>query len=819
MKRIFFLLCLFAGTGMLSASAAPALFFTDLTSGPVGAIVTVYGSNLQPAVTLNGVSATVVASSANKVSFIVPSTASGSIAMSGSNGIPFTVRGGHIYYVATNGSDSNAGSQSSPWATIPHAFNTAACGDVIYAMNGVSQTGLDNYGASLSVQRKCTQNEPLALVGYPGAIVTIGSTGGQEFGIRNPDVNGDGYNGMVFANLVLRGNNTALKDVNNEYWRIVGNDFSCPNGGGQAACVHLDVASYVQFLGNSIHDTGAGNTKYYHSFYGTTNTNHIDVGWNHIYNNKSCRGVQFYSTSGSPQYDLIVHDNVITGQQCDGINFSTVDATLGPVKAYNNLVYHVGVGGPNLNTPNEACIASLGYGAPGGEAVFYGNTMVDCGSAGGSTAGAITVLTGSPTVVLMSNLVAQNAGEVIYSPNTNQSLIAASYNVLLTQGTAGVLNSSYQLVAGSPAIGAGTAYSGMLRDLAGLLRPQSGKQDAGAYLYSTSSAPSSGPTATLSTGAMSFGNQTVNTTSSAHSATLSNSGTSTLSISKIAVSGTNASSFVLSHNCGTSLAAGQSCVVQVQFKPATTGALTGAITFTDNSSNPSQSIALSGTGISTASPAISVTPINLTFASQNVNTTSTAQLITVKNTGTAGLSLSGLNLSGVSSSAFKVTNGCAATLAAGVSCTIQIQFAPTAEGTMTASLALASNASSSPQAISLTGTAVNPTSGGTNTSIHLSRNNLYFYNRAVNSISAPSSILITNTGKAALTVRSLTLTGAQPTSFLASSTCGSTVAVGASCTINVSFVPRITGTNTASLILTYNGSPSTLSIPLVGHGF
>jgi Cep192 domain 4/HYDIN/CFA65/VesB-like, Ig-like domain/IPT/TIG domain len=818
MKRILSLLCLLAGTGTLSASAAPALYFTDLTSGPVGAIVTIYGSNLQPAVTVNGVGATIIASSSTKVSFVVPSTTSGSIAMSGSNALPFTVRAGHIFYVATNGSDSNSGSQSAPWASIPYAFNTAACGDVIYAMNGVNQTGLDNYGASLSVQRRCTQDQPLALIGYPGATVTIGSTGGQEFGIRNPDINGDGYDGMVFANLQLRGNNTGLKDVNNEYWRIVGNDFSCPNGGGQAACVHLDEARYVQFLGNSIHDTGAGNTKYYHSFYGTTNTNHVDVGWNHIYNNKSCRGVQFYSTSGSPQYDLVVHDNVITGQQCDGINFSTVDATLGPIKAYNNLVYHVGIGGPNLNSPNEACIASLGYGAPGGEALFYGNTMVDCGSAGGSTAGAITVQAGSPTVVLMSNLVAQSPGEVIYSPNTDQSLVAASYNVLLSQGTAGVVNSSYQPVSGSPAIGAGMAYSGILRDLAGNPRLQSGKLDAGAYLYSTST-PTSGPTATLSTPGLTYGNQTINTTSAAQSATLSNSGTSALAISKIALSGNNSSSFLLAHNCGTSLAAGQSCAVQVQFKPATTGALTANVTFTDDASNPSQSIALSGTGVSTATPSISVTPATLSFASQDVNTTSAAQPITVKNTGTGALSLGGLTVSGTNAAAFKVSNGCGTSLAAGASCAIQVQFVPATAGTLTASLALTSNASNSIPAITLTGTAVNPATGGALTTIHLSLNNLYFYNRAVNSTSAPDSIMVKNTGKAALTVSSLTLIGLQPTSFLVSSTCGSSVAVGGSCTMNVSFVPRVIGTNTATLVLTYNGSPSTISIPLVGHGF
>lgn len=165
-------------------ASKPHTIFTDLTSGPVGAIVTIYGANLQSTVTVNTVKATVIASSATKLSFIVPATTSGYIVAGNSNALPFTVRAGNSCFVSANGSDNQSGSQSAPWATIPHAFNTAACGDIIYAMDGVSETGLDDYGASLSVERKCSEANPLALVGYPGATVTIGNANGQEYGIR-----------------------------------------------------------------------------------------------------------------------------------------------------------------------------------------------------------------------------------------------------------------------------------------------------------------------------------------------------------------------------------------------------------------------------------------------------------------------------------------------------------------------------------------------------------------------------------------------------------------------------------------------------------
>lgn len=489
-KKIYLVLLAVCGAACAQAQR-PTIFYTDLTSGPVGAIVTAYGQNLKGTATVNGQSAQTVLSSPTRFSFVVPSTSSGSVTIGSSNSVPFAVRSGHIYYVARGGSDRSNGSQASPWATIPHGFNAANCGDIVYVKDGVSQTGTDNYNAALAVEKRCTVSNPIALVGYPGATATVGSASGPEFGIRNPDVQGDKFNGVVLANLHIRGGNEGISVVGSSYWRIVGNDIQVPNGGGESGVVLIEESSNIQFLGNNLHDSGAGGTKFYHSFYATTNSNHIEVGWNLIQNNKSCRGVQFYSTSGSPQYDLSVHDNVIHGQECDGINFSTIDATLGPVKAYNNLVYHVGLGGTNDGLPNYACIASLGYGASGGQIYWSDNTVADCGPAGGSTAGAFTVQSGSPMVRLQSNLVVQNPGEVLYSRDSNSSLITSSYNVVSLKGPAGVVDSQYHLVSGSPAIGHGVGVQGILWDLAGLPRPQSGASDAGAYLHGTTSPLSS----------------------------------------------------------------------------------------------------------------------------------------------------------------------------------------------------------------------------------------------------------------------------------------------------------------------------------------
>ena len=110
---------------------------------------------------------------------------------------------------------------------------------------------------------------------------------------------------------------------------------------------------------------------------------------------------------------------------------------------------------------------------------------------------------------------------------------------------------------------------------------------------------------------------------------------------------------------------------------------------------------------STASePVVSLSPTILSFENHQVNTTSSAQTVTLTNTGTAYLNIKGIGLSGPNSGDFHQQNTCPSTLAAGASCTINVTFTPTAEGSRSASLSVADNASGSPQSVTLSGTGV-----------------------------------------------------------------------------------------------------------------
>ena len=179
-------------------------------------------------------------------------------------------------------------------------------------------------------------------------------------------------------------------------WKIVGNDIECPGGDGQVGCVEASQASGIKFYGNEVHNAGAGPvaSKFYHAVYFSTDSNHIDVGWNHIHDNLTCRAVQFHSSplcrpdcgardqTGHNQFDLHVHDNLIHGDSCNGINFATVDPSKGPVEAYNNVIYHVGVADPKDGGGAFSCIYVAGITNTGpagtGTVEVFNNTLYDC---------------------------------------------------------------------------------------------------------------------------------------------------------------------------------------------------------------------------------------------------------------------------------------------------------------------------------------------------------------------------------------------------------------------------------------------------------
>jgi hypothetical protein len=118
-------------------------------------------------------------------------------------------------------------------------------------------------------------------------------------------------------------------------------------------------------------------------------------------------------------------------------------------------------------------------------------------------------------------------------------------------------------------------------------------------LGTVNSPPISGssPTLSASPSSLAFGSQNVGTTSGARSVTVSNTGNAAASISSLAASG----EYAQTNTCGSSIAAGASCTVNVTFTPTAAGTRTGAVTITSNAANSPSTIALTGTGATPSS--------------------------------------------------------------------------------------------------------------------------------------------------------------------------------------------------------------------------
>ncbi len=484
-----------------------------------GAYVTIWGNGFgasrgSSTVTVGGGAAeTYPVWTSTKVTFqLGPSTMTGDVVVhvagkGDSNPLPFTVRAGKIYSVTTSGDDAHDGSFASPWKTIVHAKTTLAPGDVAYLGDGVSQTTEENYKAALSMDANDasssgTEAMPKALVAYPGAKVTVGVESGLERGILTPAIAGT-FDYWVISQLTLRGETEALDlEGGGVGWRVVGNDISCPNGSGLSGCVtgcDGDCTAGLKLFGNVVHDAAANVTtvtKYYHGIY--FGSDHIELGWNEVRDGKTCRAIQFHDSQGPNQYDLVVHDSLIHGTVCDGLNFASVDPSKGAVAAYDNVIYDVGHGpDPSDGASDYACIyvANItNQGSPGsGDVKIENNTLYDCGSRGTGAAGAIARAAGPVGIDMNDNLIDLVGSESYFSGDT--SAIGGANDLLFGAGAApsflsGAIAGDPMLVApashdfhlepGSPAIDRGVPTAATT-DFDGNARPQGAAYDVGAY--------------------------------------------------------------------------------------------------------------------------------------------------------------------------------------------------------------------------------------------------------------------------------------------------------------------------------------------------
>lgn len=300
----------------------------------------------------------------------------------------------------------------------------------------------------------------------------------------------------------------------------------------------------------------------------------------------------------------------------------------------------------------------------------------------------------------------------------------------------------------------------------------------------------------LTPASLSFGDEMIGSTTTAQDITVSNTGSTAATITQVSATG----NFVVTANtCGSSLAGQSGCTLSVAFKPVNSGASYGSLTVVDSAGT--QTAQLSGTGESPATDTVS--PASLSFATQEIGTTSAAQAVTLTNSGDAALT----QIQAATAGDFTVVNDCGAMLTGHASCTLEVAYAPTQtgveSGTLTVSDALGTHT------VTLSGT------GQAGPSVTVTPSSLNFGGYGVGQTAPAQTVTLTNNGGVAVSG----ITAAVTAGFAVSSnTCSGTVAVGDSCAMGINFTPGTSGAASGTLTVAVGSSGQSYKVALSGSG-
>ena len=308
-----------------------------------------------------------------------------------------------------------------------------------------------------------------------------------------------------------------------------------------------------------------------------------------------------------------------------------------------------------------------------------------------------------------------------------------------------------------------------------------------------------------STSYVQFGSQGVGTNSPERDVPFRNYGKTSLTISNVTMTG----NFSQRNTCGNTVKPGYTCDFFITFTPklaAINTPQTGTMTIADSDSSSPQVVQLTGTGSE-----VNISPTypgayfgTLTFGSQR------KQSAVLSNVSNVPVTIKNVSLVGLNAADFSFTDNCANTIAPGGNCQWTITFTPTPQtyimsGLERAELVVDDSAAGSPQSVRLE---------GQGTALYINPTALSFGGGVIGQASSPQMITIKNKWANPISFASIETIG----DYSQTNDCGQNLAPGGTCTIYVTFDPKIEGTDNGLLNINSNDGGSPEQIVLTGNG-
>lgn len=311
------------------------------------------------------------------------------------------------------------------------------------------------------------------------------------------------------------------------------------------------------------------------------------------------------------------------------------------------------------------------------------------------------------------------------------------------------------------------------------------------------------PQISLSAPAVNFGTVGVGSTGTS-TLSLSNTGTTDLTVSVVTVTG--AEFGITGITTPKVISAGQSVPLSLSYRPTAVSASTGSLSITSNDpTNPTLTVALSGTGTTKATGQLSANSSSLNLGSVGTGNHASQNII-LSNTGNAPVNIISIKVVGNGFSVGSVTPP--AVVNPSASAALAVMFSPTTAGSATGTVTITSDASSTPLTISLIGMGVQPGLSVSPASFN--------FGSVVDGQTKTQNFTITNTGTSSLTLSQIGVSGAGYS--VTGLTTPSFLAAGQSTTFSVEFAPSTAGNLAGSVSITSNAPNSPAGVVLSGTG-
>ena len=389
------------------------------------------------------------------------------------------------YYVATNGNDSNPGTNSQPFRTINEGVQALSAGDTLYVKSGTYAESIRS--TQVPIPNGTSWNNPITIAAHPGHTVTIRPLANNAFFWIL-----DGQSKYLqIKGFIVDGANTALHGFKFEggtkYVRVRDCEVKnakhsgilVTNGNSTSAS---RINTHHEFLNLKVHHNGSSNGD--HGFY--IETSHNLVASSAFYHNKGNGGKFFHGhLSGAANNNIArnntFYDNSVAGLWSCGLLLSSGNGN----QAYNNVAYGNFAGFciqsrvSNARLYNNVAynndvygiyVGNIGNGTTSGSRV-ENNTAYQNGTYG------IFVGEGATSTSVKNN--------IAWSNSNNLSLIntTSSHNSTSNPVFVNAANKDFHLHTSSPVIDGGISISGINIDYDGNPRPKGAKFDIGAYEF------------------------------------------------------------------------------------------------------------------------------------------------------------------------------------------------------------------------------------------------------------------------------------------------------------------------------------------------